>query len=244
MTFAIPGNGALVLPAASTLAARPVLGDSSQQLVDAGFVQRAIGNRNAFNLVNGAGSLPLSYCGGSVFFSGVGAYAVTLPDASAVPAGTQIELINSMLFAVTLNRLGSNLIYPGGQSGGLTSLTLGNDVLVLESNGVNWFGVSGGAQLAYTGLFGASLGANGYQKLPSGLIFQWGQIPSFGAAGTAAQTFPIAFLSVCYGVTGTPYGGSQGTLEIFSGPTTTGVTFGEGSGQRNIGGGTYMAIGR
>ena len=46
--------------------------------------------------------------------------------------------------------------------------------------------------------FGASLTANGYQKLPSGLIIQWGTTASIaGAGGTLTTTFPVAFPSSC-----------------------------------------------
>jgi len=56
--------------------------------------------------------------------------------------------------------------------------------------------------------FGASLAAAGYQKLPSGLIIQWGGISYFassGAAGTTASlpiAFPTAFLKALGGDTG------------------------------------------
>jgi len=44
--------------------------------------------------------------------------------------------------------------------------------------------------------FGSSLSAKGYQKLPSGLILQWGRFDvasTSGSVGTADVTFPIAF---------------------------------------------------
>lgn len=41
-----------------------------------------------------------------------------------------------------------------------------------------------------------NLSVNGYQKLPGGLILQWGRA-STSAAGTAAITFPIAFPTAC-----------------------------------------------
>lgn len=46
--------------------------------------------------------------------------------------------------------------------------------------------------------FGSSLAANGYQKLPSGLIIQWG-VGTFTTAGSA-NSFPIAFPSAFYGM--------------------------------------------
>lgn len=53
--------------------------------------------------------------------------------------------------------------------------------------------------------FANSLGANGYQKFPGGLILQWGSIGT--VAGRVAVTFPIAFPTACRGITGTHTGG-------------------------------------
>jgi hypothetical protein len=44
-----------------------------------------------------------------------------------------------------------------------------------------------------TAPFGALMSQNGYQKNPSGLIEQWGIIPSIPANGSVLITFPIAF---------------------------------------------------
>ena len=46
-----------------------------------------------------------------------------------------------------------------------------------------------------------SLSANGYSKLPGGLIIQWGQ----GAAGVASVTFPIPFPNNLFSLVTTPY---------------------------------------
>lgn len=41
--------------------------------------------------------------------------------------------------------------------------------------------------------FGNSLSANGYQKLPSGLIIQWGTSGSLAGSGSVTVTLPIAY---------------------------------------------------
>ena len=73
-----------------------------------------------------------------------------------------------------------------------------------------------------------SLATNGYQKLPSGLILQWGTTPSISTDSSYAVTFPIAFPTACVtvqvcgklgGITGAS-GYSIGTGNY----TTTGVT--------------------
>lgn len=51
----------------------------------------------------------------------------------------------------------------------------------------------------FTNEFVASFAANGYQKLPSGLIIQWGSYVAAAGDGTA-RTFPIAFPGSCLDV--------------------------------------------
>lgn len=55
---------------------------------------------------------------------------------------------------------------------------------------------TGASQLPDMSSFAGSLGFNGYQKLPTGLIIQWGAFnvnATSGAVGTTDITFPIAF---------------------------------------------------
>lgn len=47
--------------------------------------------------------------------------------------------------------------------------------------------------------FGASIAASGYQKLPGGLIIQWGS-SSVSATSTKTVTFPITFPSACFSI--------------------------------------------
>ena len=53
-----------------------------------------------------------------------------------------------------------------------------------------------------SGSFGALLAETGYQKLPSGLILQWGKTSAFSQKGSPfTVTFPIAFPVTCLNVT-------------------------------------------
>jgi hypothetical protein len=47
---------------------------------------------------------------------------------------------------------------------------------------------------------GQSLGTNGYQKLPSGMIMQWGTTGSIAGNGSSAISFPINFPNNCLNV--------------------------------------------
>ncbi|MFL9907359.1 gp53-like domain-containing protein [Paraburkholderia sp. RL17-337-BIB-A] len=58
-------------------------------------------------------------------------------------------------------------------------------------------------QAVNLGQFGSSLAANGYQKLASGLIIQWGGIGSIAANGSLLITYPIAFPTAVLGLSAT-----------------------------------------
>lgn len=62
---------------------------------------------------------------------------------------------------------------------------------------------------------GSSFATSGYQKLPSGLIVQWGAF--LGNAGSdTTLTYPIAFPNAVYAISGTTTSGSNSDASIFS----------------------------
>lgn len=84
---------------------------------------------------------------------------------------------------------------------------------------------------------------NGYQRLPSGLIIQWGNQASGGTSTNV--TFPTAFSSACYSVTLTSFlsgdvGGVDNSSILSSAPSTTGFTISNASSITSI---YWMAIG-
>jgi len=48
--------------------------------------------------------------------------------------------------------------------------------------------------------FGSSFAPSGYQKLPSGLIVQWGAIPAVAAGGSVLVNYPIAFPNAVFSI--------------------------------------------
>ena len=64
---------------------------------------------------------------------------------------------------------------------------------------------TGAVTLANLSAFGRSIASDGYQKLPGGLIIQWGTatIPN-GATGLITVTFPTAFPNAFFSATTTP----------------------------------------
>ena len=75
--------------------------------------------------------------------------------------------------------------------------------------------------------FTSSQASSGYQKLPSGLIIQWGQVSVSVSANTATQwtwTFPIAFPNACLQAFSTAGNnlGSTNTTESFTTTSASG----------------------
>ncbi len=186
--------------------------DSSKALATTEFVQRALGSLRGIVHVSEAVSLTAAHVGvllvGGVELSGK---TITLPPVASVALGAQINFSAGANAApVTIKGYGSEVIAPGPGSGfivnsfDMTAL----DSVVLVNVGSGWRMV-GGSQLNKNSVqFSAGLSSNGYQKLPSGLIRQWGSIVVSGAGTVGVVTFPIAFsnatLNVMVCATGTP----------------------------------------
>jgi hypothetical protein len=142
-------------------------------------------------------------------------YVVALsPALSAYTDGVKVRFraftANTGASTLNVNGLGAKTLVGGAHSalaggeivaGGYCEAeynsTLGYFVL-LECTGAA-LQVSAGAsasQAVNYGQFAASFGASGYQKLPSGIIIQWGSLVS-AANGLVQAAFPIAFPVVC-----------------------------------------------
>lgn len=94
--------------------------------------------------------------------------------------------------------------------------------------------------------FVKALGSNGYQKLPGGLILQWGQSGAVGAGAGLVVTLPIAFPSACVNVQLT-YVNTAAFAPTFGNPNQVYVLTPSQFGIFNGGAGAaeylYMAIG-
>eukprot|EP00697_Spironema_sp_BW2_P007645 gnl/Spiro4/21991_TR10800_c0_g1_i1.p1 gnl/Spiro4/21991_TR10800_c0_g1~~gnl/Spiro4/21991_TR10800_c0_g1_i1.p1 ORF type:complete len:317 (+),score=-32.21 gnl/Spiro4/21991_TR10800_c0_g1_i1:924-1874(+) len=93
--------------------------------------------------------------------------------------------------------------------------------------------------------FGVSLAVNGYQKLPSGLIIQWGQTPSLTANASGTVTYPISFPTafLAFSATGGATSGGVGPLgsDATAGGGLSGLTVWAGA--NGALGGRYIVIG-
>lgn len=72
--------------------------------------------------------------------------------------------------------------------------------------------------------FPNSKAANGYQKLPGGLILQWFTTASLASNTLTTVNFPIAFPNACFNAVATPVSTSSAFAVSAAAPTTTGVS--------------------
>lgn len=219
----------------------PAQFDNSLKLVDSAFVQRAIGSASGLVTLSAAVAMDTSYAGKDIIFYGHTApFTQVLPAVGTYPAGTHLLFYNPSGFAVTVQTNGSDSF--SANAGSVKSIVIGSgDYLEISSfGGANWEVVGGSAGLQWSSLFGATLNSSGYQKNPSGLIFQWAPINSSGTSSpNLTFLFPIAFPNACYAAYATTTGGdmvasvlsiskTSATYNVYSAPSaalTSGVGF-------------------
>ncbi|WP_052321429.1 gp53-like domain-containing protein [Ralstonia sp. A12] len=163
--------------------------DSSTKLATTAFVKTAGLQFADYVGFATSSTLPPSICGKTVTVVGNN-ITLTLPLLSSVPIGSTITFHPAGASGTVVQRQGSDTIYGGG--GFVASLPLsGTDSITLLASTSSWLPISGSGQTQFSSLFKAQLSSTGgYQKLPSGLILQWGQQ---GVNTSATVTFPIAF---------------------------------------------------
>lgn len=160
-------------------------GSSVGSFTSAGFVGNVTGNvtGNASTVTNGV------YTSGDQTIAGV----KTFSSSPVVPtAAVDDNSTNAASTAFVVAQISDDA--PAKDGTGATGSWNINAATV--TNGVYTTNFTGANQ---------SLGSSGYQKLPGGLIMQWGSVtvtPAFN--GTQSVTFPTAFASAVYSVTATP----------------------------------------
>ena len=166
--------------------------DSSLRLSTTEFVQRAQGNLRSETAVNSSTTLGANAIGQLIVGLGATPFTTTLPLASSAPSGSQVHfLATNPVSTWIVQRQGADIL---DNNAGGTYIVLGlGDSAVFESNGAGtWRLVGGSAALRKCADFTSLLLTGGHQKLPSGLIIQWGGGVT-GSNGQGTFTLPIIF---------------------------------------------------
>ena len=140
-------------------------------------------------------SLTAAQTGSLVELVSTSAATVTLPAATGL-IGQSYQFLNFGSATWTLAAASGSFV--GGGVNGTTANLASLQTACVVSDGVNWvvLQLSSGA---------SSLAQSGYQKLPSGLIIQWGAQSCPTANTQTTFTFPVAFSSAFYTLTCSPF---------------------------------------
>lgn len=169
-------------------------------------------------VASAGGTLTVDQIGAVVQFGvGSGPFTVNLPQSSSCPNGGRINFFHNGNNPVTLQVQGGDQIgYADGTLSASIVVNTGDtlELLCLGSTGT-WLIIDGSMGNRAASDFKKNLSANGYQKIPGGLIVQWGTaIGSTG--GTVTVNFPIAFTSACYAVAATPEGATVSAINCLT----------------------------
>jgi hypothetical protein len=164
--------------------------DNDQSLATTAFVQRALGNQSGVEIVSVNRTITAADAG-KYLFSNANNLVYTLPDPAGLPLGVSFRISQGsattggtiqVTAGVTIG-----LITDGGTVSSVSMDQRTEYVLtVVSSTAYQMTRIAGGA-------FTQSFAANGWQRLPSGFIIQWGTF-----VNTATVTFPIAFPNACF----------------------------------------------
>lgn len=171
----------------------------------------------------------------------------TLPPLASVPDGASYYLFGAAVGG-TIKATTGEFIF-AGTAGNQTQLTVkAAGSVQLTKSGTLWL-MSGGSMLTVASAeFAALLSLAGWQKLPSGLIIQWGSVfvsnPQANILATTPVTFPITFPNAAIQVMTTPSNTPAAYTSISSeNPTKTGYQIVSAIGLPTNINARYMAIG-
>jgi hypothetical protein len=135
-----------------------------------------------------------STAGVSSFSGGSTGLTPSSNSTGAVTLGGTLGVSNGGTGASDTTTARTNLGVPSTAGAGAS----GTWNISISGNAATATSVSSLSAALISSQFDSSKAATGYQKLPSGLIIQWGTFTA--GAGTTIVTFPIAFPSACYNV--------------------------------------------
>ena len=118
----------------------------------------------------------------------------TLPDSASLPLGATYQIISYRGDSTLAAAVGQNIVSNTHIIANSHLIRHGTTVQVTNNGGGLWF------MTQFGGGHTQSLAANGWQRLPSGLIIQWTGVALTGVAANVFQTItlPISFPSTMY----------------------------------------------
>jgi hypothetical protein len=207
---ATTGTGSVVFSASPTFTGVPLAptanaGTSTTQIATTAFVNSAVTTATAsLGTMSTQNASNVAITGGTI----TGGTITGITDLAVADGGTGAST------------LAANNVLLGNGTSAVQTVAPSTSGNVLTSNGTTWTS----AALSSLSAFDKSLSTNGYQKLPGGLIMQWGQV-SIPGDGDGTVTWPIAFTTACFQAVGS-HGqtfnvATDGAIGFFDLTTTT-----------------------
>lgn len=243
-------------PAASPLftgdprAPTPSQFDNDTSLATTAFVQRALGSFAGYGSVVASRNMVLDDIGKALFVA-AGSFNYTMPTPASLGliAGAAVTIFTTLSTLTILPGAGAQLNHIS--TGGVASIAVlaGQSITMVAVTDTTWQSVQSTCGLGKNADFGASLAANGYQKLPGGLIMQWGMVPcpaNYTAGAAVAFTLPIAFPNQVLWVTASNTGTNLFTTptQVAAGLTTGQIVWGTSMATAASLQASYIAFGR
>ncbi|MFP4891215.1 hypothetical protein [Paraburkholderia sp. EG304] len=168
--------------------------DNTTKTATTAFVKTALGSFSDAPILNAATVLTAANIGKlHICAAGSGAVTMTLPPSAGIPTGSFIGFTNGNAGVVTLAPQGSDSLWFSGGASGNQKLAQGDSAFLVYQGGGVWQTYGGSTQLgSSTGVFGASIANNGFQRLPGGMLLQWG-LTGASVVGGSSVYFPVAF---------------------------------------------------
>lgn len=194
---------------------------------------------------NASAAIPAAAAGAVVEFTGATAsQTLTLPPKGDVRNADRIEVFNYGTVPVSVAGNGAEGIVARDINFSPIVLQPGDSIVLSAGIGAYWFVVGGSALNGIADSFKFSLASNGYQRLPSGLIVQWGSVQG-NASAPVVVTLPIAWPTGYFSIIGA-VGSASPRVFNWSAATTTQfqVDIWTLAGVRQTDFGFWIAIGR
>lgn len=205
----------------------PAQFDNDTSLATTEFVQRALGNMAGQGGYSGNATIGPSDIGKRINTTSASNITLTVPDPTSYPVGSTFLVHNTGGGGVTtLVPAVAGTLNNGGTLGNI-ALAAQSYVWLTKTDANYWLAIGGSAHIGKTAEFASSVASSGYQKLPSGLIVQWGTTTVTTSViaennafyyGTALATLPIAFPNACLGSQVT-VNGDIANMQLASGGT-------------------------
>jgi hypothetical protein len=182
----------------------PAQFDSTTKVATTAFVKNAGSSLSTQKVFTASAAIAAADAGKRLTIAASG-ITLTLPAVNSVPVGTAFTIgISGLSSSSTVAAAGTDVMEGGGSS---IVCAPNSQIILVSDGGGTWLRAMDTTNTGFNLRNTASIAGDGYQKLPSGLILQWGTLSIPGAGVAGSKSLPIAFPNASIGAVATHNGG-------------------------------------